>query len=366
MRRTYALFGGLAIGLAAIVPVSSAGAGSPTKNSTPAAAESSPSRVAESPSGSYIVLLKADPLVITLGQDQLTTTRGINAANAMRSTHDRVLSKAGVSTELKVHDYTSSLNGFSLFVDHSQAIKIARDPAVSMVLADDLRQVTADGDGVIDGNVVVGDVPTVNEFLGLTGPGGAYQSGITGEGVLVGIIDTGIWPEHPSFADDGTYPKAPKLNSRGGVKKCDFGNQQHNAADVTFKCNNKLVGARQIMDTYRAQVGAEPDEFDSARDDDGHGTHTASTAAGNAGVDAKIYGRYIDRVSGIAPRAQIIAYKALGNGGGFTSDLAAAIDQAVYDGVDVINYSIGGGAQLVSADTIAFLYAQQAGVFVAV
>ena len=94
-----------------------------------------------------------------------------------------------------------------------------------------------------------------------------------------------------------------------------------------------------------------PDEFDSARDDEGHGTHTASTAAGDAGVQAQIFG--VDRgiISGIAPRAQIIAYKALGRQGGFESDLAAAIDQAVADGVGVINYSIGGGATTLTAPT---------------
>jgi hypothetical protein len=70
-------------------------------------------------------------------------------------------------------------------------------------------------------------------------------------------------------------------------------------------------------------------------------------------------------VSGIAPRAQIIAYKGLGTLGGFTSDLAASIDQAVEDGVDVINYSIGGGASGPGADEIAFLFADAAGVFVA-
>ena len=94
-----------------------------------------------------------------------------------------------------------------------------------------------------------------------------------------------------------------------------------------------------MLDTYRVLIGADPDEYDSARDDDGHGTHTASTAAGNANVAASIYGIPRGTVSGIAPRARVIAYKGLGNLGGFTSDLAAAIDQAVADGVDVINYS---------------------------
>ena len=91
-----------------------------------------------------------------------------------------------------------------------------------------------------------------------------------------------------------------------------------------------------------------------------------ATAAGNAGVEASIFGKDYGTVSGIAPRARVIAYKGLGDLGGFTSDLAASIDQAVLDGVDVINYSVGGGASASpGADDIAFLFAADAGVFVA-
>jgi subtilisin family serine protease len=178
--------------------------------------------------------------------------------------------------------------------------------------------------------------------------------------VIIGVIDTGIWPEHPSFADDGSYNTLPV-----DPLPCEFGNTTHNSNDADFTCNNKLIGARQMLATYRALFGAEPDEFDSARDDDGHGTHTASTAGGNAGVEASIFGIPRGIVSGIAPRARVIAYKGLGELGGFSSDLAAAIDQAVADGVDVINYSVGGGASLAGADDIAFLFAADAGVFVA-
>jgi subtilisin family serine protease len=179
------------------------------------------------------------------------------------------------------------------------------------------------------------------------------------------VIDSGIWPEHPSFADDGSYPDLGIVldDSR---PNCEFGNAAHNPDDVPFTCNQKLLGARQMLDTYRAFIVTEPFEYDSARDDDGHGTHTASTAAGNAGVSASMYGNDLGEISGIAPRARVIAYKGLGAGGGFTSDLAAAIDQAVFDGVDVINYSIGGGGSLpTGGDDIAFLFAADAGVFVA-
>ncbi len=196
--------------------------------------------------------------------------------------------------------------------------------------------------------------------------------------MIVGVIDTGIWPEHPSFADDGSYAPLPIMLEPYVItdttvsppivtvySPCDFGNTGANAYDMPFTCNNKLLGARQMLQTYRSLTGAKPDEFNSARDDDGHGTHTASTAAGNAGVRADIYGISRGKISGIAPARRIIAYKALGNLGGYSSDLAAAIDQAVADGVDVINYSVGGGASLTGADDIAFLFAADAGVFVA-
>ena len=109
-----------------------------------------------------------------------------------------------------------------------------------------------------------------------------------GEGIVVGVIDNGIWPEHPSFADDGSYIAPDIMPLDNSRPNCEFGNTAHNPNDAPFTCNNKLLGARQMMDTYRALIGAEPDEFNSAQDDDGHGTHTASTAAGNAGVAATV------------------------------------------------------------------------------
>jgi subtilisin family serine protease len=306
--------------------------------------------VAESPTGSYIVVMVDDPLVASVPADELDTAGAVAAADDLDATHDDVLAEAGVSPTDKVQDFTNALNGFSALLSHEEALAVAASPKVAMVVPDELQQPTTDASP---------------RFLGLTGRGGAFASGLTGEGVVVGVIDSGIWPEHPSFADDGTYPPPPITLDDSERSACEFGNTAHNPADLPFTCNNKLIGARQMMDTYRAVIGADPDEFDSARDDDGHGTHTASTAAGNAGVEASIFGRDYGRISGIAPRAHIVAYKGLGNLGGFTSDLVSAIDQAVADGVDVINYSIGGGPNLGSPDGISFLFAADAGVWVA-
>ena len=120
------------------------------------------------------------------------------------------------------------------------------------------------------------------------------------------------------------------------------------------------------MATYDAVVGLLPEEFPSARDDNGHGTHTTSTAAGNARVEASVFGVPRGRVSGIAPRAHVAMYKVCGFEGCYTSDSAAAVQQAILDGVSVINFSIAGGANPYSdAVELAFLDAYNAGVFVA-
>ena len=279
----------------------------------------------------YIVVMKQEPVIAYEGGEAgLPATKpgkggkvNPNSAHVkkyqkyLEASHDASLVKAGADVDSKVHDYTVALNGYSAFLTEAEVKSIEAQSDTVLVLPDVMRYPTTN------------DSP---EYLGLAVKGGAYDSGITGEGVIVGVIDSGIWPEHPSFADDGSYPPAPVLdNSR---PNCEFGNTAHNPDDAPFTCNNKLIGARQMLDTYRAFIGAEAFEFDSARDDDGHGTHTASTAAGNASVAASMYGVDLGEVSGIAPRAQIIAYKGLGALGGFTSDLASAIEQAVLDGVD--------------------------------
>lgn len=331
---------------------------------TAPAAQAAPAQQAPpvaSKSGVYIAIMELQPVIAYGGgiQGMEPTKPGkggkVNPNSAHVKKYEALLEQqqnaaaaaVGINPADKLHSYTFALNGFAAKMTPAQAEALAAQPGVAVVLPDELRQPMTDASPA---------------FLGLTAAGGAYARGITGENVVVGIIDTGIWPEHPSFADNGSY--APLALPNGPIP-CEFGNTAHHPADAPFTCNNKLLGARQMLATYRAVLGAEAHEFDSARDDDGHGTHTASTAAGNAGIQAQIFGVPRGTVSGIAPRARVIAYKGLGELGGFTSDLAAAIDQAVTDGVDVINYSIGSSSFAIGADDLAFLFAADAGVFVA-
>lgn len=321
----------------------------------------------------YVVLMAGDPVVAYEGDvPGLAATapaRGEKidpAAPAVReyrehlkTQHVDAVASADVSASAILVDYGFALNGFAAALTAAEAERLAGQKDVISVVPDELRQLQTD---------------TSPEFLGLTDAGGAWASGFTGEGVVIGVIDSGIWPEHPSFADDGSYGAPPVAIEDVDVDPdpenevilpgCDFGNTSHNPDDVAFDCNNKLIGARDMRTLYNTFIG--PELYDSARDDDGHGSHTAGTAAGNADVQAEIFG--IDRgvISGIAHRAHIVSYKGCGKLGCFTGDLADAIDRAVADGVDVINYSIGSNTPgLDSADQIAFLFAADAGVYIA-
>jgi subtilisin family serine protease len=191
-----------------------------------------------------------------------------------------------------------------------------------------------------------------------------------GEGVIVGVLDSGVWPENPSFSDPdpngNPYPTPP------GTYGCDFGSVMADGTDlgIDFECNNKIIGSYRFMSTFEANRTLMDGEFLSARDNDGHGSHTTSTAAGNSNVSADLLGGTLGILSGVAPRAQIISYKVCGSVPGtascYGSDTVAAIDQAIADGVDVLNFSVGGGSDPYNdIVSLAFLSAYDNGIFVA-
>ena len=268
----------------------------------------------------------------------------------LKQAHDNAIAK--VRGARKLYDYGFAFNGFAAIMTPAQASQLRGSGDALFVVEDQMRHVDTD------------NTPT---FLGLTNQNGLWAKdggqGSAGEGVIVGVVDTGIWPEHPSFSDRaGNNPRGRLVYDKA---KDFFGTCQTGEQWPKNTCNRKLVGARYFADGFIAATGGIPGhEYLSARDAEGHGTHTASTAAGNAGVNASIFGRSFGTISGIAPRARVAAYKALWGGSGTTSDLAAAIDTAVSDGVDVINYSIGSDTPSLSGgDEIAFLFANDAGVF---
>ena len=345
--------------------------------------------------GHYIVVMKSDPLASYEGDvEGLKATKPAEgeqletqSQDSQRYVEHLQTEQADLATQVGVTPdttYQVVLNGFSADLTGAQVDELRASKDVFGVYPDEIRHP---------------DAQTSTDFLGLgddrKGRGGVWQQtgGVdkAGEGVVVGVIDTGIAPEHPSFEGkklkkqnkqqnrhkgsqpytDGTYVYFDKSDG-GQFQSAIVEGQDWDKGDYS----SKLIGGQYFY------AGAEAAGFDfqydylSPRDGDGHGSHTAGTAAGNFKVKAQIEDVEFGTISGVAPGAKVAAYKACYVGPDTTvttddicalSDLVAAIDQAVADGVDVINYSIGGGAAstVLAPEDLAFFNAAAAGVFVA-
>ncbi|WCJ24412.1 Subtilase family protein [Euphorbia peplus] len=253
---------------------------------------------------------------------------------------------------LKLYSYHHLINGFAVLVTPQQADKLERRREVANV--------------VLDYSVRTATTHTP-QFLGL--PKGAWVQeggyGAAGEGIVIGFIDTGIDPTHPSFADDASDHPYPVPTHFSGVCEVtrDF---------PSGSCNRKLIAARHFAASAITRgIFNSTQDYASPFDGDGHGTHTASVAAGNHGIPVIVAGHHFGNASGMAPRSHIAIYKALYKSfGGFAADVVAAIDQAAQDGVDIISLSITpnrrppGLATFFNPIDMALLSAVRAGIFV--
>ena len=338
--------------------------------------------------GNYVVTLVAPPAASYRGgvagfrATKPTAGKHLDAtSSAVRSYRSHLLQQqSGIARSAGVTpraQYTIALNGFAAKLSATQAARLAGTRGVLSVTPDTRRK------------PVLFDTPNL---LGLTGADGVWSrlggARNAGKGVVVGVLDTGVWPENPFFAGSRVTAKSPggvgsTYRGPGGkihVVKADgsefVGTCQAGEDFPARTCNSKLVGARFYDEGYLTGISPgdlDPDEYLSPRDGDSHGSHTSSTAVGNRIPSMTVAGRTFGASSGMAPAAKLAMYKVLWNArddsqdGGTTSDILHAIDDAVSDGVDVINYSIGGNSPSGAADPvgIAFLNAAAAGVFVA-
>ena len=294
---------------------------------------------------------------------------------------ERVLAKAGPGAR-QIYSYRYGLNGFAARMSVAQAQKLEHLPEVLEVWEDEIRP------------LATSHSPT---FLGLFDADSGLRStaGLDGDGVVIGIIDSGIAPEHPALQDTRDADKPRACQSSWGettiLGRWLCGRYKRLPQVVTFEppedwngdcvggdrfetsdCNNKLIGARWYIDGALETGPIDPGEIHSPRDADGHGTHTATTAAGNR-TSASLFGTLVGDIEGIAPKARVAVYKACWLRPGATrascntSDLANAIDAAVADGVDVINYSVGSSLRRTTApDDLALLAAAKGGVIAVV
>ncbi|KAI6703540.1 hypothetical protein NL676_012676 [Syzygium grande] len=239
-----------------------------------------------------------------------------------------------------LYSYKNSFNGYAAVLTPDEASRLSElDEVVSVIQSDPKKY----------------SMHTTRswEFLGLEGGkgpwnptkmrGGLLEKAKYGRGVIVGVMDSGVWPESMSFSDKGMRP-IPK--SWRGI--CQTGQEFDSS-----HCNRKLIGARYYLKGYENNFGPLNTTLDyrSPRDKDGHGTHTASTVGGRRVANVSALGGFARGTAlGGAPLVHLAIYKACwaipnvskveGNTC-FEEDMLAAMDDAIGDGVNVISISIG-------------------------
>lgn len=283
-------------------------------------------------------------------------------------------SKLGSSLNV-VYKYKNAFNGMAVRLTQDEAQELSKLADVAYVERERIEQLDTDR-----GPIHIG-APKVWE--------GEGQAAVNmGEGVIIGVVDTGINSDHPSFADIGGdgYDHTNPWGAGVYVGDC--------AGDFASMCNDKLIGVRSyasVVDNYDdADVFGDTPPAKNGEDYNGHGSHTAGTSGGNILMDVPLLDQEVGKeegdginttgfefgqISGVAPHANIVAYQICspGNSSQSASDtysgcpgaaIIAALEDAVADGVDVINYSIsGGGDPWASSSEQAFLSAQEAGIF---
>ncbi|CAN7025789.1 unnamed protein product [Brassica oleracea var. botrytis] len=317
----------------------------------------------------YIVTIEGDPIISYKGgengyeatavesDEKIDTSSELvtSYARHLERKHDMILGMLfQEGSYKKLYSYKHLINGFAVHVSPEQAETLRRTPGVKSVNKDwKVRRLTTH----------------TPEFLGLPTDvwptGGGFER--AGEDIVIGFVDSGIYPHHPSFASHHRLPYGPLHHYKG---KCE--EDPHTKKSF---CNRKIVGAQHFAEAAKAAGAFNPNiDYASPMDGDGHGSHTAAIAAGNNGIPLRMHGYEFGRASGMAPRARIAVYKALYRlFGGFVADVVAAIDQqAVHDGVDILSLSVGPNSPPTTTKTTflnpfdaTLLGAVKAGVFVA-
>lgn len=364
----------LVTGLAAAVPSAQAAEG--------------PASLTTYDAGRYIVLMREAPAASYAGGDsRYDATRASGgeqfradsrAALAYRAHLEREQTDLAREVGVKpLASFTVASNGFVAELSGAEAMELAGDRRV-LLLTEDVARET--------------DTWETGDSLGLTGKNGQWNRygnrHKAGSGTVVGILDTGYWPESPSFAGkqltaDPQTKWDMSMDADGGTRMEKLDGGVFNGACETGEgmpepvCNTKVVGARYYSEGFEAAIASgaaekAETEYLSARDGDGHGSHTASTAAGRVVKSVNVEGRDFGKISGMAPGAALAIYKVCwedtdpNSGGCYTSASLDAIDDAVADGVDSLNYSISGATDtVVDAVEVAFEGAAEAGVFIA-
>ncbi|OAY46610.1 subtilisin-like protease SBT1.8 [Manihot esculenta] len=237
------------------------------------------------------------------------------------STHSDWYQSLTSTSDAILYTYTTAFHGFAAYLEPEEAESLRNMDSVVNVFEDVLYSV---------------QTTRTPHFLGLNSnfalAGGRKFQEIeqVTHDVIVGVLDTGIWPESKSFDDTG-LPEIPKRWRGNCNSTLDF--------DHKF-CNKKLIGANYFMEGHKKEAPRSKD-IASPRDYDGHGTHTASTIAGSPVKNATLLGFARGTARGMAARARLAIYKVCWSSGCSGADILAGMERAVLDGVDILSVSIG-------------------------
>ncbi|XP_039069984.1 CO(2)-response secreted protease-like isoform X2 [Hibiscus syriacus] len=240
-----------------------------------------------------------------------------SSKGSLRDDHTQLLdSLLKRKKDALVHNYKKSFSGFAVLLSAEEANSIAESPGVVSVFPDPVLELhtTRSWDFLKYGTSVMME----------SNPSSDSNLTDHGSDVIIGIMDSGIWPESESFNDKemGEIPK-----KWGGI--CAKGRDSS-----TFNCNRKIIGARSYGESL-------------PRDVIGHGTHVASTAAGAEVHGASYYGLASGTARGGAPGSRLAIYDVFSSQNrGRGSTVLAAFDDAIADGVDVLSLSFGSSSIL--------------------
>ncbi|KAL5698303.1 hypothetical protein ACHQM5_029361 [Ranunculus cassubicifolius] len=249
-----------------------------------------------------------------------------------------------------LYAYTTAYHGFAASLDSDQVESLRRSESVFGVYEDSVYSLHTTHTPEFLGLETNLGFPTINRHKDVD------EASMD---VIIGVLDTGVYPESKSFDDSKMGPIPARWKG-----ECE------SAEDFSSEmCNKKLIGARSFSKGFRMASGGATlvkDGTSSPRDEDGHGTHTASTAAGSHVANASLLGYARGTARGMAIQARVAAYKVCWKTGCFGSDILAGMDRAILDGVDVLSLSLGGGSGPYYRDTIAIgaFTAVEKGIFV--
>ena len=247
------------------------------------------------------------------------TAGGAKDAAELLARQDALLATIGAGEP--VYRWTTALNGFAAHLSPSQVAVLDAQPGIAAVETDRVRPLA--------GRTSMAGVDSMASSPRLRG----------GAGVVIGVVDSGIAPASPAFAEVPGLGRAPRSFTGACVEGEGWSSED---------CTRKVVGARWFVDGFGADRVRSSESL-SPRDVLGHGTQVSSVAAGNAAVSVRVDGRDAGRFGGVAPQARIAAYKACwgapdpSDDGCSTADVVTAVDAAVRDRVDVLNLALAGG-----------------------